>query len=577
MDLLDWLREEDLPEPRPAAELAEEARKAASRFRMAFGAEEAARAIRQTADQYAILETACKRLALRVFLDPSDQSSRQAHDLYIDFRRQFLTEYSDYFLMVTQSSKGEKAKAYLGQSYWDALKRLSASARKELAPELEAERAEVRSQEERLDRLSFSSTRPAAVRGDTRRLLQSMSRDRRMRAYHTLAGDLARSLKETEQSFARLHELRRNLAEKAGYLSFYDYTVSRSGLDDQARPQIPVFRKLVEEHIAPLLPKARSLQWERTGQSEPRPWDLLYPAVFGVPVLDTQAFPLEDTYLEALTAIFTAKSPLYEAMKEKGALSFRVMPGPGADEVPAELCSMDGGSGVLGAYMPGIGKSFLFLSQVPQERLGRILFSETGLLLLNQANAAQEEPFPFAAPEAILQTVRHSMAFLSQKTWGLFYGNMARYAREYDLLELLADLPLYAALDEMEEFLCRARVTNLNVFRHAWGEIASRYQLDGAAAGSPGLLPPEDLWLYAPSWWTRPLEGIYYALGAVSVLGTLPLGRHYRRLEDAFVRLLVAPPEMPACQRIAKAGYPSPFEEETVRKAAFAMADFLGL
>ena len=50
MDLLDWLREEDLPEPRPAAELAEEARKAASRFRMAFGAEEAARAIRQTAE-----------------------------------------------------------------------------------------------------------------------------------------------------------------------------------------------------------------------------------------------------------------------------------------------------------------------------------------------------------------------------------------------------------------------------------------------------------------------------------------------------------------------------------------------
>ncbi len=154
---------------------------------------------------------------------------------------------------------------------------------------------------------------------------------------------------------------------------------------------------------------------------------------------------------------------------------------------------------------------------------------------------------------------------------------MARYAREYDLTGLALDLPLCCALDEMEEFLSRARVTSLEVFRHAWGEIARRYLLPGSDGALPALIPLEDLWLYSPSLWSQPLTGIFRALAAVAVLGTLPFGRRHQVLETSFAQLLSNEEVTGPLARLADAGYPPPFEEETVLKARFALVDYLGL
>lgn len=154
---------------------------------------------------------------------------------------------------------------------------------------------------------------------------------------------------------------------------------------------------------------------------------------------------------------------------------------------------------------------------------------------------------------------------------------MTMYAREYGLTELLMRLPLACALDEMEEFLSKARISDMNVFRHAWREIAKRYRIPGTTEISPGFFPLDDAWLYAPGIWSGPLSGIIDAIALVTVLGVLPLGKQHQDLEHSMLRLLNIREGVEPTERLLEAGYPSPFDEETVRKAVFTIADFLAL
>jgi hypothetical protein len=154
---------------------------------------------------------------------------------------------------------------------------------------------------------------------------------------------------------------------------------------------------------------------------------------------------------------------------------------------------------------------------------------------------------------------------------------MTTYAREYVLTELLLRLPLACALDEMEEFLAKARVSDMNVFQHAWREIAKRYRIGGTSEMVPGFFPLDDAWLYSPSLWSLPLSNITDAIALIAVLGVLPLGKQHQDLEHSTLRLLNVREGVEPTDRALEAGYPSPFNEETVRKAVFAIADFLAL
>jgi len=140
--------------------------------------------------------------------------------------------------------------------------------------------------------------------------------------------------------------------------------------------------------------------------------------------------------------------------------------------------------------IPGKNESYLLMDGIPQENAVNLFFYETGCLLFDQSQYSKGE---YALPNANSSLSRkiagHSLSFLSQRTWGNFYGPMTTYAREYVLTELLLRLPLACALDEMEEFLAKARVSDMNVFQHAWREIAKRYRIGGDVRDGSRFLP----------------------------------------------------------------------------------------
>ena len=578
MDHLQWLKDNPITGLPWPGQLAGEGHKPGSRLGLGPKAPELTDLIGQLVEGYRQIESSCRKLILASYWDPADRQVSQDLMVLSDHALAYMTEYGGYFSALLDSSRGKRSTQALDPLAMTVAKRLGDTYDKALLPFLKQEKETIEAYRKVLDDLSLCQSRPAAVKGEARRLLQSMSRDRRKRAYFSLEARIKGEKKRLEEDFSQLHEARRSLGQEAGFSSFYDYLLVREGLTENSRSQIRNFRLLAQKHLVPLVSPILAMQWERLGIHDPRPWDLMYPANFGLPLLEAEAFPLDDSYIEALRFLCPDKLAIFEAMKKEGRLSLRVTGEPGLEHAYPGFCASDRMAGVMAAYFEEIGCSFLVLSQVSQENLARLLFSETGALLYDQERARHPHfLLPEAEEEAVRQVIGQSTVFLSQRIWNLFYGKMTRYAREYDLTQWAMDLPFYCALDEMEEFLCRARVTNLAVFRHAWNEIAYRYGLAGTQTGYPSLMEVEDLWLYSPLLWARPLTGIYRSLAAVSVLGTFPLGRRHQQLEDHFSRLMEGDWTDQAFDRLAQAGYPSPFEEETVQKACFAIVDFLAL
>ena len=559
--------------------VAQKVERAVSRLRFPCKKEEMAEVIREAVDDLRQPELLRKKLIIRSFSEPDKREIHESLDQIAAYLPGLLCEYSDLFAVISQPAKGTRAAAVAGGDFLAGAKRIASCYKKEILPQLLLEKDLIASHLRRLDEISLSCGRPGAVKGEARHMLQSLSRERRMMAYRSLAGRMARYRNEAEKQFVELHQVRRDMAGQAGFKTYFDYAMTRSGLTEETRARVTTFRQLVQEHLAPLAFPIRTGQWRRLAITDPKPWDVMYTASFGLPVIDLAAYPLEKTYLKALSYVFTDKVPLFESMMEAGTLSFQVTGGPREGAASFDFCERDAQEGVLSAYFPDLDQSCLLLPHMPQEWFASAVFTETGSLLLEQS-AGQQLPCPLPMAETRLVTgvARYSMSFLSQRIWSLFYGNMARYACEYNLTEMALDLSLYCALDEMEEFLCRARVTNLDVFRHAWGEIARRYHLPGTADELPALIPTDDLWLYSPSLWGHPLTGIFRALVTVTVLGTLPLGRHYQILETCFAKLLKNHEQASdPFSRLSLAGYPPPYEEETVLRAKFAIVDYLGL
>ena len=565
-------------DPPSAETMAAEAHQAGARLRLAAKTGDLGLLIDQLAQAYGQIESDCQKLLLASYYDPTDRQARESFKALSDHALVYLTEYASFFTALSDLPRARRGAQALDPDFLAAAKNRGQTYDKALLPLLKEEKGAIETYMQGLDDMFMSKLSPARVKGEARRLLQSMSRDRRKRAYQSLEDRMQSFKGDLEGAFIRLHEVRRALGQEGGFSSFYDYALAREGLTEAMRTRIKDFRQLVQKHLLTLSRPIMTMQWERLGISDPRPWDLLYPANFGLPTLDPQAFPLDETYIKALALIFPDGLALFERMQEEGGLTLGVTGEPGLDSVFSPYCTGAGMSGVLAANFSDLNRSFLVLSQIPQENLGSLLFSETGFLLLDQAGQKATLPFPPSAERDLIhQLARYSMVFLSQRAWHLFYGNKTPYARQYDLSQLALDLPLYCALDEMEEFLCRARVTNLAVFRHAWNEIAKRYGLAGTWPGHPGLVAVEDLWLYSPLLWARPLTGIFQTLAAVSVLASFPLGRRHQALESSFRHLLELGGQGQAMDSMIQAGYPSPFQEETVIKAGFAIMDFLAL
>lgn len=564
-----------LPEADDVAKIVKSMRR---QFRFAVTDDDLLIVLQGIDDLFQKLESGEDEIRVRSFHLPYDQLLCVHYSEYGKAKLVANAELAELLATIARSSKGKRLEAFVNSSYLIDADRFASTSSKNLVAHLILERELVDSQIKRLRDVSLSTKHYGMIGGEVRLHFQSASRDRRARAYNSLISQLNKEKTEMLGQFLELHMLRRKICEKAGYKSFYEFATRRSGQTSTFRSNVHLFRLLVQEYVAPLVSHVHQLQWRRLGIEDPEPWDLMYPAEFGVPVLSRQAFPLEKTFIDASRYVCKAQVPEFEKMLDQGDLRTSVLSNSNDDSESSFFAAHSSGTRWLRAHDPGKNESYLLMDGIPQENAVNLFFYETGCLLFDQSQYSKGE---YALPNANSSLSRkiagHSLSFLSQRTWGNFYGPMTTYAREYVLTELLLRLPLACALDEMEEFLAKARVSDMNVFQHAWREIAKRYRIGGTSEMVPGFFPLDDAWLYSPSLWSLPLSNITDAIALIAVLGVLPLGKQHQDLEHSTLRLLNVREGVEPTDRALEAGYPSPFNEETVRKAVFAIADFLAL
>lgn len=501
-----------------------------------------------------------------------------------------------FFSQWLLSSRSREQIDLLGESGVRTARRLARCYAPALSPHLLQESILISDQIRSLSDLSLSAVIPAFPSGEVRLLLQSDSRERRERAWHALAARMEEGRNTMANRFVELHALRRSIAESAGYQHYGEYAVRRYRLTDAFRTHVPTFRETLRCHITPLIAPIRALHQKRLELDSIEPWDLLYPANFGPPRLHMEEESLEKSWINIIRQLLTTRVPLFEKMARDGMIKLNVLNAERSPIVFGESPS------VLVAPFADPSTLFFALSNIPQEYFAHTLFFMSGALILDPlaADSVSSELFPVldhalsqkddskvsdtatlaaSVPPTFLTAcvAGYSFSLLSQRAWRHFYGSMSDYAQQYLVTAFAFELLFLLALDEMDEFLANSPVSDAATFEQVWCEIAERYALPGTDGVSPGLFPVRDLWFMAPSLLKRPLTGIVKALALVTVLGTLPFGRNHIQLEGYYVRLLNTHEGRNPLLRLLRSGYPSPFKEETIQKAAFAIADFLAL
>ncbi len=573
-----WVVEKPLPSLPDRDEAAKVAKTARRQFRFAVTDDDLNVVLRDIDDYILAMESGEEELRIRSFYLPHDPSIGDLFREYGNAKLLALAELADLMATMSRSSKGKRLEAFVNTSYLNDADRFASTFTKNLVAHLTLEKELIGSQMKRLRDVSLSDERFGMIGGEVRLHFQSASRDRRARAYNSLISHLNKNKTEMIGQFLELHMLRRMISEKAGYKNFYEYVTRRAGLTDTFRSQVHLFRLFIQEYVSPLILHVHQLQWRRLSIEVPEPWDLMFPAEFGVPVLSRQAFPLGDSFVDACRYVCEAQAPVFQGMLDRNALRVSALPSANDDGDTSFFSAHISGTRWLRSHNRRNNESYLLMEAIPQEIAAHLFFYETGCLLFEQSQRSTGE---YTLPNANLllsqRIAGHSLSFLSQRAWGNFYGPMTMYAREYALSEMLLQLPLACALDEMEEFLAKARVSDMNVFQHAWREIAKRYRIGGISEMIPGFFPLDEAWLYSPTLWSDPLSNITDAIALIMVLGVHPLGKRHQDLEHSMLRLLNVKEGVEPTDRALEAGYPSPFSEETIRKSVFTIADFLAL
>ncbi|MDD4324207.1 MAG: hypothetical protein PHR37_05185, partial [Eubacteriales bacterium] len=410
---------------------------------------------------------------------------------------------------------------------------------------------------------------------------QNPSRDQRIRAYDNYQALLERDRQITHERFTDLHKIRCELAEKAGFKSFEEYQIRRSGVSDMLHDAIPTYHKLLRQHFLPLAKTIRSQHAQRLDVSVLRPWDYFLLSPYGTPELDEESYPLADCFISCLEEIIEKQLEYFVKMNNE--CDLLIEPAPSANENDLRVRRLKRSdiadeSFTMHLFMPDSQRTMLVLKNIPQELIVDRLFNMTGKVLLDLSETLRNPLYlPRLPAHYERDLASSSLALLSFSSWDKFYGSMADYAREWSLSQYALELPVLSAMDQMERKLSRSTESDMNIFTDFWQSIMANYSVDYSSTQLFSFAPADEAYLYMPELWSKPLTTIYRGLSLIQTLASFPFRRYNHTLEENLVRFLNLENSKNALTRAMTAGYLSPFTNETFRKATFLLADKLGL
>lgn len=386
--------------------------------------------------------------------------------------------------------------------------------------------------------------------------LQHPDREERRSAYLGLIGSEHTKDEELNDLFLRLHGIRTQMAQAAGYSTYYDYALQQGPLRHKAYSarDTASFRESVKKHVVPLFLELRALRKRSLGLSELRPWDtMLNP--FGVTPMaqfgdEADIFDRTAQVLERLDPEFR---DIFDQLRVQGLLDIESRPDK----------ARNGYSSIL----PVTQQPFILLHMGPRAFNIHLLFHELGHAV-HYAVMPKGQPYEvYAPPLEFAEFIAQTVELLTAPLLHSFFEENELFIVHYLLLERVCfEIVNMCKLDEFQERLYSQQHLSKEDLIALYDDIDAQYPT-GMEWGDAAFLRPyfwKNFTLFS-----SPFYRFEYAVAWVAALQfqnnfqhdpTGALGQFKSAMQLGFTR---SPKEL-----FKAAGIDLHFDEKTLRDTA---------
>ncbi|MEM6723174.1 MAG: M3 family oligoendopeptidase [Bacteroidota bacterium] len=374
------------------------------------------------------------------------------------------------------------------------------------------------------------------------------NRELREEAWRKTAERRLQDAEKLDALFNDLLDIRKQVAENAGFDNFRDYKFAALGRFDYTPEDCSDFHDAVAKYIVPLVDQFNQKRLADLQLDKLRPWDMQVETSGDDPVKPYQGVEeLIEKSIKSMAAVHPFFGECISTMRDMNHL-----------DLDSRKGKRPGGYNMS---LPETGVPFIFMNSADSLRDMRTMMHEGGHAV--HAFLTRKMPLNIdkRPPSEIAELAAMAMEMLTMDQWGEFYPNeeQLQKAKLWQLQRSLALIPWIATIDKFQHWLYTNPGHSVEERDAAWTRIFHEFE-------SP-LVDWSGLEQYRDKYWQRQLHiyevPFYYIEYGIAQLGAMAVRRKYckqpQEAVDQYINAL-------------KLGYTRPIRE--VYKTAGIAFDF---
>ena len=292
-------------------------------------------------------------------------------------------------------------------------------------------------------------------------LLKDTDRTRRKEIYQKISSRRLEDKEKLDDLFDDLINIRKRIANNAGFENYRDYMFSAMGRFDYTATNCFSFHTAIEQEIVPIITSFEKERKEQLGFDNYKPWDTQVDITGQKPLKPFEGGKiLTDKSIECFTKLRPYFGECLSIMKEMNYLDLESKDGkaPGGFMYP----------------LYEIGVPFIYMNAVGSQRDVVTMIHEGGHAVHSFLSRDLEMTAFKSTPSEVAELASMSMELLSMKHWNVFYNNQdeLKRAKKEQLEKVLEGLPWIAAIDKFQHWIYTTDHT-AEERRQQWLEISN--------------------------------------------------------------------------------------------------------
>jgi M3 family oligoendopeptidase len=558
-------RFEDLPYRRVEFEaLSQGLRRARLHLRLAMSAASAAQAVQDMQAQLRHYKTQATLARIRHDLRTDDAFYAAEQDYYDETDAKVTQQVQVFYSTLLNSVYRQDLEQQLGSLIFRKARNLREMIQNSVVTDIAEENRLATAYSQRMSAAVIEVDGKKRTLAELEPLQESASRMVRQNAQHALALWLQQQRPELDKIYGDMVTVRTRISRKLGMSTFSELGYKRMERFDIARGQVESLRQAVLRYIVPLTREIRRLQKHRLNLEHLLYFDLpcLFPEGNPKPQVSTAELPQATA---RIMAELTGRAPSFlHRMQEGGYLDIA----PRAQKAQGGYCET-----LLEHTQP-----FILMNAGGTADDAMTLIHESGHAYASLRSLPGLPLLEYLDPT--LETCEiHStaMEYLSYPHLDQIFGEQADHVRLLHMTQALLFLPYGCMVDEFQHLVYDQPKLTAEQRHAAWRDLERLYQPDLDYGDEP-FYRDVCAWMKKQHIFVAPFYYIDYVIAQLASLDIWQTARRSPSLAwQRYDKLCSLGGRDTFAGLISQAGLASPFELDTIKKVAYAAADFLDL